>query len=126
MLRPELSPAIGGIGITPLRSLLEALPAKPGDMTLIYRVRDARDIVFRDELETLARSRGAKVHYLIGRRDGDPRDPLDAASIARLVPDVRERDVYLCGPGPMMQLVETSLRGLGLSGRQIHAERFAY
>ena len=116
----------GGIGITPLRALLEALPANRGDLTLLYRVRDARDIVFRDELDTLARERGAQVHYLIGRRAGAPTDPLGAASLERLVPDVRDRDVYLCGPVPMMRKVEDSLRRLGLPARQIHAERFAY
>jgi len=116
----------GGIGITPLRALLEALPANRGDLTLLYRVRDARDIVFRDELDTLARERGAQVHYLIGRRAGAPADPLGAASLERLVPDVRDRDVYLCGPVPMMRKVEDSLRRLGLPARQIHAERFAY
>jgi predicted ferric reductase len=116
----------GGIGITPLRALLEALPAKRGDLTLIYRVRDASQIVFRDELETLARTRGAQVHYLVGPRDGPSGDLLNAESLERLVPDVRDRDVYLCGPVPMMQRVEESLRRLGLSSRQIHAERFAY
>ncbi|MEA2632273.1 MAG: hypothetical protein QOE66_2492 [Chloroflexota bacterium] len=124
--RPKILLVAGGIGITPLRALLEALPAKQGDMTLIYRVRDAGDILFRDELETLARARGAELHYLIGRRSGDRRDPLDAASLEQLVPDVRDRDVYLCGPVAMMQRVEGSLRRLGLSSGQIHAERFAY
>ena len=85
--RPKVLLLAGGIGITPLRALLEALPAKHGDMTLIYRVGDAREIVFRDELETLARARGAKVHYLVGKRDGPAGDQLDAASLERLVPD---------------------------------------
>ena len=116
----------GGIGITPLRALLESLPAKPGDLTLLYRVRAARDIVFRDELETLARTRGAKVHYLLGPRDGAIGDQLEANELERLVPDVRERDVYLCGPVPMMKRVEESLRKPSLPRRQIHVERFAY
>ena len=116
----------GGIGITPLRALLEALPADRGDLAMIYRVREARDIVFRDELEALARGRGARIHYLVGRRVADGLDPLDPVSLERLVPDVRERDVYLCGPVPMMRRVEDSLRQLGLPGRQVHAERFAY
>ena len=68
---------------------------------------------------------GRQVHYIVGKRNG-ARDQLDAASLERLVPDVRERDVYLCGPVPMMQHVERSLRRLGLPPRQIHAERFAY
>ena len=123
--RPKVLLIAGGIGITPLRALLEALPAGHGDMTLLYRVRSQVDVIFRDELETLARSRGARVHYLVGpRRPAD--DPLDAPSLARLVPDIAERDVYLCGPVPMMQRVEASLRGLGLPPERVHAERFAY
>ena len=124
--RPGVLLVAGGIGIVPLRALLEALPANRGDLTLLYRVHDARDIVFRDELETLARTRGARVHYLIGGRAGAGVDPLDAPALERLVPDIRERDVYLCGPVPMMRRVEAALRGLGLPSRQIHAERFAY
>jgi predicted ferric reductase len=123
--RPKVLLIAGGIGIAPLRALLEALPAKPGDLTLLYRVRDERDIVYRAELETLARSRGARVQYLLGRRD-TTRDPLDGASLQRLVPDLPEHDVYLCGPMPMMQSVEGTLRDLGLPRRQIHVERFAY
>lgn len=116
----------GGIGITPIRALLEALPAKAGELMLLYRAREARDIVFRDELETLAQARGVKVHYLLGPRDGPMGDPLDATALEQRVPDVRDRDVYICGPVPMMQGVEDSLRKLGLDRRQIHAERFAY
>ncbi len=118
----------GGIGITPMRALLEALPARPGDLTLLYRVRREEDIVFRQELEALARIRGAEVQYLPGRRHQAPRtlDPLGPDGLRALVPDVRERDVFVCGPVPMMQHVEASLRRLGLPARQIHAERFAY
>ena len=53
-------------------------------------------------------------------------DPLGPSGLEALVPDVRDRDVYVCGPVPMMQHVESSLRRLGLPSRQIHAERFAY
>ena len=123
--RPKVLLIAGGIGVTPLRALLEALPGKPGDLTMLYRVGEASDIVFRNELETLASARGATVKFLVGRREVVG-DPLGARSLARLVPDLLDRDVYLCGPVPMMEHVETSLRGLGLPGRQIHAERFAY
>ena len=115
----------GGIGITPLRALLEGLPARPGDLTLLYRVRDARQIVFRDELETLARVRGARIHYLVGERRAPGADPLDAAALERLVPDIRSHDVYVCGPVPMMDRATDALRRLGLPAAQIHQERFA-
>jgi predicted ferric reductase len=123
--RPRVLLIAGGIGITPLRALLEALPANRGDLTLLYRVRNHGDVVFRDELETLARERGARVHYLVGRRD-TAGDPLDPAALEGLVPDITEHDVYLCGPVSMMQRVEASLRSLGLPSDRVHAERFAY
>jgi ferredoxin-NADP reductase len=124
--RPKVLLVAGGIGITPLRALLEALPARPGDLTLLYRVGDPHEIVFRGELEALARARGAQVHYLMGHRGHGAGDSLDAPSIARFVPDVRERDVFLCGPVSMMQRVEASLEAIGVPRRQVHAERFAY
>jgi predicted ferric reductase len=118
----------GGIGITPLRALLEELPARPGELTLIYRARRAEDLVFRSELDAIARSNGAIVHYIVGRR-GSPRlptDPLGPAPLAELVPDIQRRDVYLCGPVPMMDALRRTLGVLGVPAAQIHSEHFAY
>ena len=42
------------------------------------------------------------------------------------MPDVRQRDVYLCGPVPMMESVRRTLRSMGVADRQIHLERFAF
>ncbi len=118
----------GGIGIAPLRALFEELPAGPGDLTLLYRASRPRDIVFRDELDHLASARGAIVHYLIGARGSlaMPADPLAPPALRRLVPDVREREVYLCGPTPMMESVRDGLQLLGIPRRQIHFERFEF
>lgn len=118
----------GGIGITPLRALLESLPGRPGDLMLIYRASREREVVFREELDALAAHRGAAIHYLVGRRGSPemPSDPLDAAGLRALVTDVRDRDVYICGPLPLMESVRTSLRELAVPGSQIHLERFAF
>jgi len=117
----------GGIGITPLRALFEELPAGPGEITLLYRARRAVDVVFRDEIDTIARLRGATVHYLIGQRGVDvAHDPLAAAAIRGLVPDIAQRDVYVCGSDAMMEAVSRSLRALHLPGSRIHTERFGY
>ena len=114
-----------GIGVTPLRALLEALPYEPGELTLLYRASGQHHPVFEEEIEALARRRGAVVHFLLGPRGRRPAsDPLGPASIRRLVPDVAERDVYLCGPVPLMEMVGRSLRSLGVPDARIHAERF--
>jgi predicted ferric reductase len=117
----------GGVGITPLRALFEDLPAAPGELTLVYRAIDAPDVVFRAELDALAARRGAAVHYVLG----DHRDPgnqalLGPTHLRGLVPDVRGRDVYVCGPPAMTALAEDSLRQLRVPRRHIHVERFAW
>ena len=124
--RPGVLLVAGGVGITPLRALLEALPARPGDLSLIYRARRPDEVVFRDELDAIARARGATIHYVIGRR-GSPEvgpEPLGPQAILHHVPDVRERDIYLCGPRSMMEAAERSLRRLGVPRSQVHLERF--
>jgi ferredoxin-NADP reductase len=42
------------------------------------------------------------------------------------VPDVRERDVFVCGPPGMTDAVLTTLRALAVPAEQCHAERFAF
>ena len=118
----------GGIGITPLRALLEELPTRRGELTLIYRARHPKDVVFRAELDAIAQLNGATVHYIVGRRGSPsvPPDPLGPETLSSLVPDAQERDVYVCGPDPMMDAVRRTLRTLGVPTNQIHTERFVY
>jgi predicted ferric reductase len=118
----------GGIGITPLRALLEEFRGPHGSIVVIYRAGSWNDVVFRDELDELSSRYGAQIHYLIGHRDAGDRDgiELDAYTIARLVPDVRVRDIFVCGPDLMMDSVHRNLRALDVSNSQIHVERFAY
>lgn len=129
--RRQITLIAGGIGIAPLRALLESLPARRGDLTLIYRVGHPSDLTFRRELEQLAEHRGARLHYVVGHRhshaaDQPPAQPFGRAAIQRLVPTIADHDVYLCGPNGFMNTVERALRELGVPGRQVHAERFSY
>jgi predicted ferric reductase len=116
----------GGIGITPLRALLQTLPADPGQITLLYRAGSERDVVFRAELEELARLRGARVHILPGRRRELGYDPLSTGALTANLPDLREHDVYVCGPDGMTAAVTAALRGAGVPRRQIHTETFEF
>src|SRR5207244_2002035 len=115
----------GGIGITPLRALFETIPAAPGDLTLIYRASCLDDVVFRDELEYLARRRGANLRLVVGRRVELGWDLLSAAVLTKNIPDVAEHDVYVCGPGGMTTAVTPPLRTAGVPRRDIHHEAFA-
>ncbi|MFI5757753.1 ferric reductase-like transmembrane domain-containing protein [Streptomyces sp. NPDC051569] len=112
----------GGVGITPLRTLFETLP---GEVTLMYRVRRRRDLVLRDELDSIAAARGTSVLYSVDE-PGDDSVPLTARALLRAVPDVNDRDVYLCGPPGMTEAAGRALRAAGVPGRRIHHESFAF
>jgi predicted ferric reductase len=108
----------GGIGIAPIRALLDDLP--PGRAVLIYRARSERDLVLRAEIDALAARTGTRVIYLART----PREALSAPSIGQMVPDVAWRDVFVCGPPGMVQAVLGALRRLKVPKRQIHVDPF--
>jgi predicted ferric reductase len=116
----------GGVGITPLRALLETLPAAPGDLTLIYRVSSMRDVVFRHELEELAEARQARVWFVPGQRAELKVNPLSGGELSRRIPDLTDHDVYLCGPPGLTSTVTRELRDAGVPRRHIHEESFAF
>ena len=116
----------GGVGITPLRALFETLPGAPGDITMIYRANASDDLVLRRELDWIAAQRGATVHYLLGLPQQGARDHLSANRLTKLVPDLPERDVFLCGPPPMMAAAQRGLREAGVPRRHIHHESFTF
>jgi predicted ferric reductase len=114
----------GGVGITPIRALLEELD---GSVIVLYRVRDLDDAVLLEELRELARARGAQVHLLTGRTGAGspPNEPFAPGSLTALVPDITERDVFVCGPPAMTSAVLGSLRMLQVPRSQVHAEQFS-
>jgi predicted ferric reductase len=112
----------GGIGITPVRALLETMP---GDVVVLYRAIAEQDVIFRDELDNIAAARDTTVHYVLGDHRGGGADLLSSAHLKALVPDIEERDVFLCGPSAMTDVLEHNVRGAHVPRRQIHTERFA-
>ncbi|MEY7977512.1 ferric reductase-like transmembrane domain-containing protein [Streptomyces pilosus] len=117
--RPDVLLVAGGVGLTPIRALLEELH---GHAVVLYRVTAEADAVLHDELRRLALARGAELHLITGPPVPDRLAP---AELARLVPDLTDRDVYVCGPPGMTAAVLRSLRQLGVPRRQIHHERFS-
>lgn len=117
-----------GIGITPLRALLEELDYAPGEAVLVYRARTEADFVLREELTELARERGVRVHLLPGRR-GPGSDWLPAGArvtLTDLVPDPAGHDFYVCGPPVWTRAVLTAARAAGVPRSQLHSERFSW
>ncbi|MHB2000378.1 MAG: ferredoxin reductase family protein [Solirubrobacteraceae bacterium] len=122
---PSVALIAGGIGITPLRALFDEL-AGSADVTLIYRAISQRDVVFERELSEIGRRPGARFELVLGDHRGRSGvDALSAKRLARLLPDLPQRDVYVCGPPAMIDATTEALAALGVQEDQIHTERFA-
>jgi ferredoxin-NADP reductase len=120
-----------GVGITPLRALAEELDYAPGDAVLLYRFTHRP--LFEQELGVLARERGLQLLWLPGRRRS-PRSWLgngvraadDLTALRWWVPDIAERDVYVCGPQGWAEDVRRTTEAAGLPPGRFHTEHFGW
>jgi ferredoxin-NADP reductase len=111
-----------GVGITPLRALLEDLPVST-DVVVVVRASTADDLVHRDEVAALVKQRGGHLHEIVGPRH---KVRLNARAVRRLVPDIAARDVYICGPDGFSADIAGAASHLGAGRDQIHTEAFAF
>lgn len=118
----------GGIGITPLRSMLESLVRKNKDIVLLVSAKTANDLVFRHEIESMQKiDPFVKTYFILSTpTPGYETGRLDKEKIVRLVPDFFSREVFLCGPPPMMKSVVDNLKEIGFGAKHVHYENFAF
>ncbi len=131
-----------GVGITTMRGLAEAVIAEaaaagPGgvrrpSVVVLQRIRSASDALFAREMSHLATVGDLRGVTLVGRRAGvsgwwgGTRPVSPETALPYLVPDLQDREVYLCGPAPWMDQVNQTLRSLGVPRTQVHAEEFTW
>jgi predicted ferric reductase len=120
----------GGIGITPMRSMLLTLRDRGDErpVVLVYAASHPRRALFRSELAELERELDLRVVYVFERPDPDgkgERGFVTAELLRRNVPgDPRDRHFFVCGPPPMMDGLESVLAELGVPAAQVSTERF--
>lgn len=113
----------GGSGITPVLSIIKsALVTTTRDITLVYANRDADSIIFAGVLERLRQTSSSRLalHHHLDSDNGF----LGAAACAELVGDRTHADVYVCGPGPFMDVVQAGLDSRGVDRGRRFVERF--
>jgi len=126
----------GGVGITPLMTMLQAQLATgvSREVWFFYCVKNGSEHIWRGELEALA-SRHPSLHLVVcysqpSEEDKSASPPahhhegrLDAAALEKLLP-TRDCDFYLCGPPPMMAALTEVFKGWQLPPERIHFEAF--
>ncbi|MDP9559539.1 UNVERIFIED_ORG: ferredoxin-NADP reductase [Rhizobium nepotum] len=122
-----------GSGVTPMMSMVRDMSdrAPQSDIAFINCSRSPSDIVFRHELEYLARfmpklSLGFIVENC-GRTDlwSGLKGMVDKAKIALLSPDFMDRTVFCCGPEPFMAAIRSMLDASGFDMSRYHQESFS-
>ncbi|AIC46884.1 ferredoxin reductase family protein [Rhodoluna lacicola] len=122
-----------GIGIPPIRTLAESMAARPGDITVIYRVRNEADASLLSEIQEICRRREFPLHVIAGPRasknswlNDDGSNTPDVARLTVMAPHVSEADVYICGPEAWTHSVIKTVRKAGTPVDNIHSEEYAW
>jgi ferredoxin-NADP reductase len=122
----------GGVGITPMMSMIRTL-ADRGDtrpVILLYGSKDWESITFREALEAAkARLNLTVVHVLSDPPPGwtGEQGRITAEVFRRhLPPPYAEHEYFICGPGPMMDAIESALGELHVPIAKYHSERYSF
>ena len=120
-----------GVGITPLRALAEGLHYAPGEAIMLQRF--TAEPLFTRELQALAAERGLQVVHLPGPRRtassvlGPAAQGLpELIALRRWVPDIADRDVFICGPSAWTYGFERLVLAAGVPADRIHTESFGW
>lgn len=127
---PKLAIVAAGVGVTPIRALLEHAQFAPGEATVLLRAGSDDETYLWDEVRELAAAKGATCFQMIGHRARtgpswmSETDARRGVTLLRAFPDLLTSDLYLCGPTPWLDSIEADARAAGIPAHQIHAERF--
>lgn len=122
----------GGIGITPLRSMLRHIVGRKldFDVVLLYGNNTYDNIAFRDELDEMAaQNRNIRVEYVLSGPDFPPdwqgkRGYITSQLVTEVIPDYRERLFYLSGPLKMVLSLDEQLEAASVPDDQVKRDYF--
>ncbi len=125
----------GGSGITPMMSILKSILhiEKQSKVTLIYANRDEEATIFKTELEKIASENGE--HFKLVNVYDNPKSQVPdllkgivttdkAKALIENYGGAKADEYFICGPGPLMENIKTTLEGLKVAKEKIHIEYF--
>ncbi len=112
-----------------MRALAEGMSYADG--VLLYRYSNTP--LFEREFGVLVREHGLRAVFLPGSRRSDTSwaaaaagDLDDVTALRNLVPDIAERDLYVCGPASWTESVRRAATTAGVPAKQLHVESFGW
>ncbi|CAB4648253.1 unannotated protein [freshwater metagenome] len=112
----------GGVGITPLRAIMEEFPNNT-QIDILYRASHESELVLRNELDELSDRIGARVHYLVGSRQ---EHTMSYEYLKKFVPNFQDSEVFICGPEGLVSAVKEAAKKAGIPKNRFHDEAFAF
>lgn len=128
--QPHVLFIAGGVGIAPLRSMLEqALSAVPApEVTLLYSARRSDEFAFIDELKAHARAGRISLHQTVTRHDGDDwhgrRGRVGRGEFESVLPHPTSTACFVCGPSALVNETVEALKALGVPGTLVRTEQW--
>jgi predicted ferric reductase len=114
---------VGGIGVAPVKAMLERLDSRHQPIVL-YRASRHDDLVYADELRGMARGLGGELMTLVGPTATLAiKDPFSGRVLHKAIPDLTERVALLCGPERLLWAGRAGLREAGVATGDIHFEQ---
>lgn len=115
----------GGVGVTPFVSFARhALKNNsfPFEVDFYYSVRTKDDLAYHELFTTLSEHFSSFVYHPM---PSDTAGYITGELLVGGVQDILTRDIFICGPPPMMNGLMSSLTSLGVKKKYIHSELFS-
>jgi len=127
---PKIGMLTGGIGITPLRSMIKYCTdiKNKSQIVLLYSNRFKKDVIFKDEFEDLQeQNSNLKIVLTLSSQKNNWKGysrRIDKEMIFREIPDLKERIFFTCGPPGLVTGMEKLLQELDIDEKNIRKEKF--
>lgn len=137
--KPKIALFAAGVGITPLMSMLQYLIQSKHECDVIFvnRIHSQQDLIFANRLSALHPESNQSITQItissdpsghwdasLGLCKDDGAKEMSPEVIQKLIPDITERDVYLCGPDSFKDSVLASLSFLNFDTKRFYSESF--
>jgi predicted ferric reductase len=117
----------GGVGVTPLRAIAETLGGNERDVIFAQRASSENELLMADELRRMQKQGKLTFLPILGRRGKTAReDPMHPSRLREAIPDLSDREVFICGSPGMVAATIKNLRRAGVRRTYIHTELFDF